>query len=87
MMAMEGMPIPCWPRRDAALRPSAPTCVLWALPPVVPEDAPQHKGLETRALLAPAGVAQWTEHWPENQSVTSSIPSRGTCLRFRPGPQ
>ena len=34
-----------------------------------------------------AGVAQWIEHWPANQSVTGSIPSQGTCLGCRPGPQ
>ena len=34
-----------------------------------------------------AGVAQWTEHGPANQKVTSSIPSQGTCLGCRPGPQ
>ena len=26
------------------------------------------------------------EHWPVNQRVTGSIPSRGTCLGCRPGP-
>ena len=34
-----------------------------------------------------AGVAQWIEHWPVNQRVSSSIPSQGTCLGGRPGPQ
>ena len=34
-----------------------------------------------------AGVAQWTERWPGNQSVACSIPSQGTCLGCRPGPQ
>ena len=34
-----------------------------------------------------AGVAQWNEYWPENQRVTSSIPSQGTCLGCMPGPQ
>ena len=34
-----------------------------------------------------AGVAQWTEHQPGNQRVTSSIPSQGTCLGCRPCPQ
>ena len=32
-----------------------------------------------------AGVAQWIEHWPMNQSVTGSFPSQGTCLGCRPG--
>ena len=27
-----------------------------------------------------AGVAQWIEHGPANQSVAGSIPSQGTCL-------
>ena len=34
-----------------------------------------------------AGVAQWIECWPANQRVTNSIPSQGTCLAFRAGPQ
>ena len=34
-----------------------------------------------------AGVAQWTEHQPAHQSIAGSIPSRGTCLGFGPGPQ
>ena len=33
------------------------------------------------------GVAQWTECQPENQKVTSLIPSQGTCLDCGPGPQ
>ena len=36
---------------------------------------------------APAGVAQWIECRPVNQRVAGSIPSQGTCLGFRPGPQ
>ena len=40
-----------------------------------------------RVTVALAGVAQWTEHWPVNQRVAGSIPSQGTCLGFRPGPQ
>ena len=34
-----------------------------------------------------ADVAQWTECQPANQRVASSIPSQGTCLGCRPGPQ
>ena len=30
--------------------------------------------------VALAGVAQWIEHRPANQSITSSIPSQGSCL-------
>ena len=37
--------------------------------------------------FAMAGVAQWIECWPMNQRVTSSIPSQGTCLGCRLGPQ
>ena len=36
--------------------------------------------------LALAGMAQWTEHWPENQRVAGSIPSKGTYLGYGPGP-
>ena len=35
----------------------------------------------------PAGVAQWIEHQPANQSVAGLIPSQGTCLVCRPSPQ
>ena len=38
-------------------------------------------------ILALAGVAQWIEPRPANQRIASSIPSLGTCLAFRPGPQ
>ena len=38
----------------------------------------------TQAL---AGVAQWIEHWHANQRVVGSIPSQGTRLGCRPGPQ
>ena len=34
-----------------------------------------------------AGVAQWVEHWPGNQRVWGWIPSQGSCLGFRAGPQ
>ena len=37
--------------------------------------------------LALAGIAQWIECKPVNQSVTDSIPSQGTCLGCGPGPQ
>ena len=37
--------------------------------------------------IAQAGVAQWIELGPANQSVTGSISSHGTCLDCRPGPQ
>ena len=38
-------------------------------------------------LPALASVAQWIECQPENQRNASSIPSWGTCLGCRPGPQ
>ena len=34
-----------------------------------------------------AGVAQWIEHGPVNQSVAGLIPSQGTGLGCRPRPQ
>ena len=42
---------------------------------------------EKNFTVALAGLAQWTEHGPVNQTVAGSIPSQGTCLGFRPGPQ
>ena len=36
---------------------------------------------------AVAGVAQWIECWPVNQSIAGSIPSQGAGLGCRPGPQ
>ena len=38
-------------------------------------------------MLSLAGVAQWIEGRPTNQSVTCLIPSQGTCLGCGPGPQ
>ena len=40
-----------------------------------------------KMLLAPAGVAQWIEHWPVSQRVAGSIPSWGTRLGCRLGPR
>ena len=37
--------------------------------------------------MALDGVAQWIEHWPVNLRVAGSIPSQGTCLGCRSGPQ
>ena len=34
-----------------------------------------------------AGVAQWIQCWSAKQGVTGSIPSHGTRLGCRPGPQ
>ena len=38
-------------------------------------------------MLSLAGMAQWIEGRPTNQSVTCLIPSQGTCLGCGPGPQ
>ena len=43
--------------------------------------------LKCSPAKALAGVAQWVEHWRANQRVAGSIPSQGTCLGGRPGPQ
>ena len=43
------------------------------------------KNLEN-IMLAQTAVAQWIEHQPANQRVTSSIPSQGTRLGCGPGP-
>ena len=40
-----------------------------------------------REMIALAGVAQCIDYEPVNQRVTGSIPSQGTCLGCRPGPQ
>ena len=40
-----------------------------------------------KKCAALAGVAQWVECWPANQTVTGSIPSEGICLGCRPSPQ
>ena len=42
---------------------------------------------KTKTKMCLAGVAQWIRHWPTNQKVPGSIPSQGTCLGCRPGPQ
>ena len=41
--------------------------------------------ITVRAVLA--GMAQWNEHRPVNWKVAGLIPSQGTCLGCRPGPQ
>ena len=38
-------------------------------------------------FLALAGVVQWIEHQPANKRVMGSIPSQGTSLGCRLGPQ
>ena len=40
-----------------------------------------------RPYLALDGVVQWIEYQPANQSVAVWIPSQGTCLGCRLGPQ
>ena len=44
------------------------------------------KGYIRRNSCALAGVAQWVERQPANQSITGLIPSQGTYLGCRPGP-
>ena len=39
------------------------------------------------ACQALAAVAQCVEHVPANPRVAGSIPSQGTCLGCKPGPQ
>ena len=46
-----------------------------------------HPAHAEEAVKAPADVAQWIECHPANQRVARSIPSQGTCLGCRPGPQ
>ena len=43
--------------------------------------------MSQRMKTALAGVAQWVECQPANRKVASSLPSQGTCLGYRPGPQ
>ena len=45
-----------------------------------------YRGKQKR-FIALAGVAQWIERGPANQRVAGWIPSQGTCLGCRPGPQ
>ena len=40
-----------------------------------------------KMILALVAVAQWIESWLANQKVTGSIPSQGSHLDCRPGPQ
>ena len=47
------------------------------------EEMPRGFGLRTGAQ---AGVAQWIECWPMNQSVASSILSQAIRLGCGPGP-
>ena len=48
---------------------------------------PESKKVLKKDWGALAGVAQWTECRPANQRVSGSVPSQGTCLGCRPGPQ
>ena len=68
----------CW-RRGGSLVPLVPVGVN------VAETATLEVPQEIKTALA--GVAQWTELQPANQRVASLIPSQGTCLGCRPGPQ
>ena len=51
------------------------------------EGNPWEKTRVKKKIVTLAGVAEWTECRPTNQSVTGLIPSQGTCLGCRPGPQ
>ena len=52
------------------------------------EAFPQNiRNQELVKVLALGGVAQWIEHRLANQRVAGLIPSQGTCLGCRPGPQ
>ena len=62
-----------------------PCGVQWGGQPVVGiVIGSTHKKKQEKNL---AGVAQWTECWPANQKVASSIPSQYTCLGCGSGPQ
>ena len=75
------------------LEPRADHCLLftvraWWILEVKPMKVQRpHFGIIKYKHFALAGVAQWIEHQPVNQRVTSSIPSQGTCLGCGPGPQ
>ena len=45
------------------------------------------KVFKKRMCLALADVASWIERWPVNQRAAGLIPSQGTCLGCRQGPQ
>ena len=47
----------------------------------------REKKKQQKGRWALAGEAQWTECQPANQRFAVSIPSQGTCLGCRPGPQ
>ena len=49
--------------------------------------SPQVFYIKNVVFCALAGVAQWIECQPANQKVADLIPSQGTCLDCRPGPQ
>ena len=49
------------------------------------KDMGRHRDKELKPALA--SVAQWIECWPVNQRVAGWIPSQGTCLGCKPGPQ
>ena len=60
--------------------------------PVSPRSTPvtflvQFRGIVKKTKGSLAGVAQWIERRPANPRFTGGIPSQGTCLGCRPGPQ
>ena len=75
--------------QDQTLSPSQTWCYalheLYCFLSTVPQGYGAH--LTDKKTGALAGVAQWFERRPVNQRVPGSIPSQGTCLGCRPGPQ
>ena len=48
---------------------------------------PWEENSSKTVISALTGVAQWVEGHPVNQQAAGSIPSQGTRLGYRPGPQ
>ena len=56
-------------------------------PAFTSQGCQKEKRKSKKLEIALAGVAQWSEHRPANQRVSSWIPSQGTCLGCGPGLQ
>ena len=54
---------------------------------LLPVNFSMFKNMMKRPTGTLAHVAQWIECWFANQGVIGLIPSQGTCLGCRPGPQ
>ena len=59
----------------------------WQYKPYGPLLKYIHIYIYTHTHMALAGMAHWIKHQPANQSVAGSIPSQGTPLGCRLGPQ